>query len=72
MGSVEVLRGMSVLRLVAAADVAAAQAEPKVNPVISELQALLASLTVGRDVSDLVQVRALDGHPTPFPSSAIA
>src|SRR5713226_606811 len=65
LGSVEVLRGMPVLRLVAAADMAAAQAQSQVDPGVAGLQALLAAIGVRGDVSDLVQVRALDRHLTP-------
>jgi hypothetical protein len=53
-GRVEMLGRVPVLGLIAAAHVAAGQAESKVDPGVSRLQALLASLGVRSDVSDLV------------------
>src|SRR4029077_305955 len=53
----EVLGGVLVLRRVAAADVAAGEAEPEVDPGVAHLQALLATPSVGFDVLDLIQVR---------------
>src|SRR2546428_12832547 len=57
LGSVEVLRGMPVLRLVAAADMAAAQAQPPVDPGVARLHALLATIGGWRHLSDPTAVR---------------
>src|SRR5262249_9346627 len=59
--AVEVLGGVLVLRRIAAADVAAGEAEPEVDPAVPHLEALLATVGVRGDVADLVQVVA-DGH----------
>src|SRR6266568_2691418 len=56
LGLSEVLRGVFVLRGVAAADVTANLAEPQMNPGIPHLQALLTSVGVGRWVLNLVKV----------------
>jgi hypothetical protein len=47
LGLMEMLGGMGVLRRVAAADVAAYEAFPQVDPGITHLQAFLAALAAG-------------------------
>src|SRR5678815_5017507 len=54
----EMQRRMLVPRLVAAADVAAAEAQPQVHPVVAGLQAFLAPVAARRDVADLGEMRA--------------
>lgn len=49
-GFMEVLGGVFVLGGVAAADVAALEANPQVNPGVAGLQALLAALGIGGEV----------------------
>src|SRR6185369_4493226 len=59
---VEVFRGVLVLRGITAADMAAGEAEPEVDPGVPHLQALLATLRgVRAHVFDLVEMRA-NGH----------
>jgi hypothetical protein len=58
---VEVLGGVLVLRRIAAADVAAGEAEPQVDPGVPHLQALLTTVAVRAHVADLVQV-GTTGH----------
>jgi hypothetical protein len=55
------LRRVLVLGGIATAHVAATQAKAKVHPCVAGLQALFASLGVGLDVFDLVEVLTL-GH----------
>jgi hypothetical protein len=55
----EVLRGMPILRAVAATDVAAALAHSQVHPLVARLQAFLAAVAARFDVENLVEVRAL-------------
>src|SRR5882757_1245748 len=61
-GGVEMLGRMLVLRIVAAADMAAAPAEPQMNPCVAELQAFLAAQRAGRDLADFLQMGAVRGH----------
>src|SRR4029077_4221264 len=56
--AMEVLGRMLVFRRVAAAHVAAFQAQSQMDPAISHLQALLAAASVRRDLTDLIQMRA--------------
>jgi hypothetical protein len=54
LGLVKVLRGMPVLGVIAAPDVATGEAKPEMNPVITRGQALLAALrSSGFDLPDL-------------------
>ncbi len=48
-GGVKVLRGMLVLRIVAAADMPALEAETQVYPRIASFQAILTAVRAGRD-----------------------
>src|SRR5215471_8504103 len=57
-GRVEVLCRMAILGRIAAAHVAAGQAEAKVDPAIAHAQALFAAVGVGLYVVNLIQVRA--------------
>lgn len=56
-----VLAGMLVRRGVAAADGAAGQAHPQVDPFIAEREAFRAALAVRRDALDRVPMGAADG-----------
>src|SRR6202035_5834390 len=51
-GGVEMLGGMLVGRIVAAADMTAAAADPQMQPFAADLQALLATERTWRDVAD--------------------
>jgi hypothetical protein len=55
---VVVLCGVLVLRRVAAADMAAAETQPEVNPSVSERQTLLAPVGSREDVLDVAKVGA--------------
>jgi hypothetical protein len=62
-GLVEMLRGMPVLRIVAAADVTALETEPQVHPLITTRQTLLAAVgRLRRDGANLRQVLAWLSH----------
>src|SRR5262249_11193585 len=64
---VEVLGRVLAFGAVAAADVAAAQAHPQVDPLRLRLQAFLAALGRARlDLAHLIEVRALRGHRLAF------
>jgi hypothetical protein len=65
----EVFRRMFVLRVVTAADVPARETESQVHPIITPLQAILASVGGGFDLLDLSSVRA-DHRLPPFSSQA--
>jgi hypothetical protein len=49
---------VSMLRIVAATDVAAAQADPQLVPGATDPQAILATVGARRHVADLVEMRA--------------
>src|SRR5262249_15692045 len=68
---VEVLRGVSVGRAVAAADMTAAQTEPQVHPPRAGLQAIFASLERMRR-SGLEAVHVFAGHCTSSNESRLA
>src|SRR4051812_14312282 len=65
---------MAVLRRVAAAHVAAGQAEPEMDPGVAHLQALLAAAGVRFDVVDLIQMGTRDCRDCRHrsPSSSLA
>jgi enamine deaminase RidA (YjgF/YER057c/UK114 family) len=63
--SVKVLGRVFVLGRVAAADVPTGHTEAEVDPVIAHLEAFLAAVGVGLDISDLIQVTAAIGHVFP-------
>jgi hypothetical protein len=54
----EVLGGVLVLGGVAAADVPTAEAETKMDPIAPDLETVLAPSRAGRDVADVLHVRA--------------
>jgi hypothetical protein len=59
----EVLRGVLVRRVVAAADVAAAEAKSEMHPRAAGLETFLAAVRRARlHIADLVEVCALLGH----------
>src|SRR5579864_7020893 len=58
----KVLGGVSVLRVVAAADVAAREAEAEMDPGVAHLQALLAAIAAGGNILNLIEMRARCGH----------
>src|SRR6266851_1885762 len=57
-GLVEMRGGVFVRGAVAAADMTTLHAEPKVHPRAAHAQAVLASVGAGRDLTDLVEMRA--------------
>src|SRR6266851_8184027 len=57
-GLVEMRGGVLVRRAVAAADMTTLHAEPKVHPRAAHAQAVLAAVGAGRDLVDLVEMRA--------------
>jgi len=60
---VEMLRGVPIDRVVAAADVTALEAEPEVHPLVAARQTLLATIRrLCLDVADLREMLALLGH----------
>src|SRR5689334_6513512 len=61
-GRVEVFGGVPILRVVAAADMAADQALTQVDPGVAHLQALLATVATRRHVANLIQVSAMRNH----------
>src|SRR5436853_4396293 len=58
----EMLRCMLVLRFIATADMAAAQAQPQMHPGVACLETLLAAARAGRHVADLIEMRTLFSH----------
>ena len=50
--------GVLVFRTIAAADVAAGEAEAQMNPVVAHFQALFAAVGAGRDISNFFQMMA--------------
>jgi hypothetical protein len=56
LGGVKVLGGVFVLGRIAAADVAATQAQAKMDPSIAHLQALFAAVRVGLYVFNLIEM----------------
>ena len=63
LGLVEMLRRVPILRIIAAADVAALEAEPQVHPLVAARQTLLAPVRRFRlDVANLRQMLALLSH----------
>src|SRR4030095_1555953 len=67
---VEVRRRVPVRRRVAAAHVAADEAQPQVQPGVARLQAVLAPLGAGRDGADLAEVRVGQRQLRPRAASA--
>src|SRR3977135_1119224 len=70
LGGVEVLGGMLVGGIVAAADVTAAAADPQMQPLAAALEAFLATQRARRDIADAGDVSAAFCHPRPLPYSA--
>jgi hypothetical protein len=64
--NLEVLRGMPILRAVAAPDMAAGLAHSQVHPRVSRLQTFLATIAARFDIQDLVEVLALFRHGSPM------
>jgi len=58
----EMLGRMAIWRVVAAADMPARPAQPKMHPPGSRLQTFLATVRTGRDVRDRMIMRAGIGH----------
>jgi hypothetical protein len=57
----KVLRGMLVLGGIAAANMSATQAHPKMDPPVTHLQAFFTTLGMRFDVFDLIEMSAF-GH----------
>lgn len=64
LGVMEVLGRVLILRRVAAADVAAFETEPQMNPGIARFHAILTNVLVGLRHVNLIRVFAL--HALPF------
>jgi hypothetical protein len=62
---VKMLRGMFVLRRIAAAHVAAGYAQPQVDPGVTKFYALFADADIGVGDFDLIQVFAFLCHGLP-------
>jgi hypothetical protein len=64
------LGGVFVFRIIAAADVPTDQAKPQMNPGIAHLQAFLAALAAGFDLSNFTEMFAARccGHGIPLPA----
>jgi len=58
LGGVEMFCGMTIFRRVAAANVAADQAQAKMHPRVAHQEAFLAAFAAGRDFLDFLNVRA--------------
>jgi sulfite reductase beta subunit-like hemoprotein len=58
-GSVKVFRRVLILRGVAAAHVAALQAQAQMHPAVAHFHALLANMNICSGYCDLVEVRTL-------------
>src|SRR6266567_187587 len=65
LGGVEVLGGMLVGGIVAAADMTATAADPQMQPLAAALEAFLATKRARRDVADAGDVSAALCHPRP-------
>jgi hypothetical protein len=55
----KVLRGVLVLGGIAAANMSATQAQPKMNPLVAHLQAFFTTLRMRFDGLDLIEMSAL-------------
>jgi hypothetical protein len=62
-GLVEVMRGVTVRRVVTTTDVPASEAEPQMNPRRAEFQALLAALSPGGSRNEPLQVMTAHNGP---------
>src|SRR6266576_569407 len=69
LGGVEVLGGMLVGGIVAAADMTAAAADPQMQPLAAALEAFLATKRARRDIADAGDVSATLCHPLSLPYS---
>ena len=67
-GRVEMLGGMLILRIVAAADMTTDEADTQVHPGVTHFQALLAAIGARRDLAYLVKMTTLCCHISLFPS----
>src|SRR5712672_1338087 len=72
LGGVEVLGGMLVGGIVAAADVTAAAADPQMQPLAAALEAFLATKRARRDIADAGDVSAAFCHPPPLPTAPVS
>jgi hypothetical protein len=61
-GVAEVLAGMFILRGIAATDMSAFQAHPKVDPRVAAFDALFAEVLVRVGDADLIEMYALNRH----------
>src|SRR5262249_52274307 len=71
LGVMEVLGGVFVLRLAAAADMAAGTADTKVQPHVARLQTFLAAQRAGRHFANGGKMRAAVPHQALFSSAAL-
>jgi hypothetical protein len=68
-GRVEMLGGMLILRIVAAADMSTDETDTQMHPGVPHFQALLAAIGARGDLSYLVKVMTLSCHRSLFPFS---
>ena len=66
----EMLGGVPPWRLVATPHVPAGSADPQVNPMLVNLEALLAAQSAWCDADDPIEMRAFDLHLRALPASA--
>jgi hypothetical protein len=75
-GLVEVSRGMTILRRIAATDLATLQAHTKVDPAVSDLEAFLAALGTRLDmfhvILDMGALRCAHESSFPFDDGVLA
>jgi hypothetical protein len=67
-GLMKMLRGMLILRAIAAADVPARFAKTQMHPLITNLQAILAALRARRDFTHLIEMNTSRHQRSPFNS----
>jgi hypothetical protein len=66
-GRVEMLGGMLILRIVAAADMTTDETDTQMHPCIPDSQTILAAIGAGCDLSYLVKMTTLFCHRSLFP-----
>src|SRR6266702_337768 len=71
-GGVEVLGGMLVGGIVAAADMTVAAADPQMQPLAAALEAFLATKRARRDIADAGDVSAAFCHPPPCSKAPVS
>jgi hypothetical protein len=67
LAAMKVLRGMFILRRIATADMPAFQAQPQMDPGVSNFHAVFTNLLVCRRNADFIEMSALS-HSPPSPA----